>query len=374
MTIVAVETNKQRKQFIDFPHQLYANDPNYVPEIYLAQKELFSKSKNPFFKNAKVQLYLAYDSNQRIVGRIAAIRNDSYNDFAKANIGFFGFFDVYEDYEIARQLLDKAVAWVKAEGLDAIQGPTNFSTNDTAGMLSEGFDSPPTVQMTYNAPYYLDFVERYGFQSKMELLSYLITEEKVNMKSLRVANMLEERLKKKGIVVRTLKMKQFKQDVKAIKEVYNAAWDKNWGFVPATDEEFEHLADGLKMIINPDLALIAEHDGRKVGFLLAVPDINEIMRTVKRGRLLPFGIFKLLFGKNKVKKVRIITLGILEDYRKMGIEGIFYSRVIQTCLAAKIYQAEASWVLANNQMMNAGLEKLNAEVYKRHRIYEMPIS
>lgn len=374
MTIVEANAKNQVKQFIDFPHDLYDGDPNYVPEIYLAQKELFSPKKNPFFKHSKVKLYLALNAQGKICGRIAAIRNNNYNSFSNQNIGFFGFFDVIEDYAIAKQLLDKAVEWVKNEGLDAIQGPTNFSTNDTAGILVDGFNSPPTVQMTYNKPYYVEFIERFGFEKKMDLLSYLVKDETVNQKSLKISGMLEERLKKKGITVRNLNMKNFSKEVNAIKEVYNLAWDKNWGFVPATDDEFKHIAEGLKMVIRPEFTFIAEHEGKRIGFLLAIPDINQIAKNIKRGRLFPFGIFKLLFGKNKVQKVRVITLGVIEEYRKMGVEGVFYSKLINNCFKYKIREAEASWVLDNNLMMKKGLENINGEVYKKHRIYEMPIN
>ena len=374
MTIVEANSPSQIKRFIDFPHKLFSGDPNYVPEIYIAQKELFSEKKNPFFKHSKVQLFLALDANGEICGRIAAIRNNNYNEYTGRKSGFFGFFDAIEDYEVARLLLDKAVEWVKAEGLTSIQGPTNFSTNDTAGLLVEGYESPPTVMMTYNPPYYVRFIEQYGFKSEMDLLSYLITQEKVNQKSMEIAGKLEERLSKRGITIRSIKMKNFKQEVRAIKEVYNKAWDKNWGFVPVTSDEFDHLAEGLKLVIRPEFTFVAEHEGKRIGFLLAIPDINQITRTIKRGRLFPFGIFKLLFGKNKVQKVRVITLGILEEYRRMGVEGIFYARLIKACFDYNIQSAEASWVLDNNQMMKQGIERINGEVYKKHRIYELDLS
>lgn len=370
--IIEVKTGRQRKRFIDFPHELYRNDPNYVPEIYIGQKELLSEKKNPFFRHSKVQLYLAYQGST-IVGRIAAIRNNEYNSFANAQVGFFGLFDVVEQYEVAQQLLDTAINWIKKEQLDKVLGPANFSTNDTAGLLVDGFDRPPVVMMTYNKPYYVNFLEQYGFTKQMDMLAYHVTEETVNKKSVRIANMLAERLLKRGIRVRKVQMKNFKKEVNTIREIYKGAWDKNWGFVPPTDAEFNHLAEGLKMVIDPDFALIAEHDGKAVGFALAVPDINTIARTIKKGRLLPTGIFKLLFQKKKIKRLRIILLGVLEDYRKMGIEGIFYARIISRGIEKGFNEAEASWILDNNEMMKKGVEGVNMVAYKRYRMYEKKI-
>ena len=370
--IIEVTTRRDRKRFIDFPHHLYNGDPNYVPEIYIGQKELLSEKKNPFFRHSKAQLYLAYQG-KKIVGRIAAIRNNEYNRFANENVGYFGLFDVIENYEVAKALLDKATVWIKNENLNAILGPANFSTNDTAGLLVDGFDRPPVVMMTYNKPYYVSFLERYGFSKKMDMLAYHVTEETVNVKSVRIANMLAERLARRGIKVRKVSMKNFKKEVATIREIYKGAWDKNWGFVPPTDAEFNHTAEGLKMVIDPDFALIAEHEGKAVAFALAVPDINVIAKNIKKGRLLPTGIFKLLFQKKKIKRLRIILLGVLEDYRKMGIEGIFYARIIARGIEKGYNEAEASWILDNNEMMKKGVKGVNMAAYKRYRIYEKKI-
>ncbi len=373
MIISEANSWKQIKRFIDFPHTLYAGDPNYVPEIYLAQKEMFDVKKNPFFKHSNVQLFLAEDQG-KVVGRIAAIHNVNYNNYTNKNVGFFGFFDVIEDYNIASQLLQVAEKWLKSKNLDGIIGPTNFSTNDTAGLLIKGFDRPAVYGMTYNRPYYQDFLERFGFGKSMDLLAYLITSQSVNQRSLDLSARLEERLQKRGITVRNVNMKKFKAEVREIKEIYEGAWDKNWGFVPPTSAEFDNLADGLKMIVNPDYISIAEHDGKPIGFAVAIPDINEIMRTIKRGRLLPFGIFKLLWRKNKVKRIRILLLGVLEDYRRMGIEGVFYANIIRNGLKNGVTEAEASWILEDNEMMNKGILSVGGEAYKRYRIFEKTLS
>lgn len=369
MEIIEANSGRDKKRFIDFPHDLYAGDPNYVPEIYLGQKELLDEKKNPFFQHSKAQLYLAVREG-KVIGRIAAIRNNEYNKFTGTNAGFFGFFDVIEEYDVARKLLDTAVAWLLKEGLDHLLGPTNFTTNDVAGVLVDGFDRPPVVMMAYNKTYYPEFLERYGMTGQMDLLAYHVTEEQANFKSVRLAGMIEQRLEKKGITIRKVNMKKFREELINVREVYKKAWDKNWGFVPPTDAEFDRIAAEMKLIMDPDFALLAEHEGKVVAFALAIPDVNTIIRTIKKGRLLPTGIFKLLFQKKKIKRLRIILLGVLEDYRKMGIEGVFYARIISRGLEKGYTEAEASWILDNNEMMKKGVEGVNMVPYKRYRIYE----
>lgn len=373
VSIGQVVSKSDRKRFINFPHDLYQGDPNYVPELYLNISEVLSKKKNPFFKHSEAELFLATDSGGKVVGRVAAILDNNYNKHHDSNVGFFGFFDVIEDYNVAKALLDTACEWVKAKGVDRILGPTNFTTNDTAGMLVEGYDSPPTVLMTYNKPYYNDFVKQYGFGKEMDLFAYYIPTKGVNEKSLRLASMLQERLARKGITIRTSTKKTKKNDIKIIKDVYLRAWEKNWGFVPPTDDEYNHLAEGLNLLLDLRYVYMAEENGKLIGFAVALPDINEITKDFKRGKLLPFNVFKLLFNKSKVGLIRIILLGILEDYRKMGIEAVFFANYIRAAKENNLRAGEASWVLESNTMMVQAAEKLNGQRYKTYRIYSKTI-
>ena len=373
MTIIEVNNWKLKKQFIDFPHDLYEGDPNYVPEVFLAQKDLMDEQKNPFFQHSSVQLFLA-KKGDKIVGRIAAIHNRNYNKFiGNGTKGFFGFFDVIEDYEVAKLLLNTACDWVKKEGLNAILGPTNFSTNDTAGLLVDGFDCPPVVSMTYNKPYYQVFLERFGFQKSMDMLAYHGTQAEANLKAIQLLVKLEERIANRGITVRSLNKKKYWEEISKIEKVYTQAWDKNWGFVPPTSAEFKHLGADLKMIADPDLVLLAEKDGEVIGFVGAIPDMNMVLKNVKRGRLFPFGIFKILFGKRKITRIRVLLLGVLEEYRRMGIESVLYGKVVANAFAKNYTQGEASWILDNNEMMKRGVENINMKPYKRYRIYEKAI-
>ena len=372
MTIKQVLSKSDLKDFIDFPHDLYKNDPNYVPQLFVAMKELMSPKKNPWFKHSKADLFLAY-RDKRIVGRIAAIRNNQYIAFSNLSKGFFGFFDVIEDYQVAKALLDHVKNWLLAEDLSVMSGPTNFSTNDTAGLLIDGFDKPPVVEMTYNYPYYQKYIEQWGLEKEMDLLAYYVPQDSVSHKSIRLGKLLEQRLNRRGITLRYIKIKDFKKELQSIKDVYLKAWEKNWGFVPPTEEEFEFLAKNLKSIVKTEYCPIAEIDGKAIGFALAIPDINQILINIKRGRLLPTGIFKLLFGQKKVNMLRIIILGVIPEYRRLGIEALFYARIIENSSKNGIIAGEGSWVLENNEMMNQGMRNMNAYPYKRYRIYQKSI-
>lgn len=369
VSISKVESKSDKKNFINFPHGLYDADPNYVPELYLNISELLSEKKNPFFKHSEADLFLATNSDGKVVGRIAAILDNNYNKYHESNVGFFGFFDVIEDYTVASTLLDKAMDWARDKGVERVLGPTNFTTNDTAGMLVDGFDTPPTVMMTYNKPYYNDFVKQYGFAKEMDMFAFYIPTDGVNEKSLRLASMLQERLLRKGITIRTATKKSKKSDIAKIKDVYLTAWEKNWGFVPPTDGEYNHLAEGLNLLLDLRYVYLAEEKGKLIGFGVALPDINEITKKFKKGRLLPFNIIKLLMGKSKVGLIRIILLGVLEDYRKLGIEAVFFANYIKAAKENNLRAGEASWILESNTMMVQAAEKLNGQRYKTYRIY-----
>lgn len=369
--VLPVTSDKDLDRFIDFPHDLYKDDINYVPEIFIGQKDLLSPGKHPFYEHSKAQLFLAFDDDNRITGRIAAIHNKNHNAFVKAKDGFFGFFDCINDQETANLLFEKATEWLKAEGLDKLQGPASPSTNDVCGLLVDGFDMPPVAMMPYNAPYYLTLLENIGFKKKTDLLAYQVMHETVNDKSIRLLDTLQKRLlERNGIVIRKVNIKDFKNEVPKIREIYNIAWAENLGFVPMTEPEFAYLAKDLKMILNPDYCLLAEKDGKIIGFVLAIPDINQILIKIKKGRLLPTGIFKLLFLKKNIDMLRILTLGVLDDYRKMGIEACLYGGIIKNSKGTKIKGGECSWMLEENHMMNRALDQMNGVLYKRYRLLE----
>lgn len=369
LSIKEISSKQEIKKFIDFNHELYAQDKFYVPELYLSQKEMFDKKKYPFYEYGEVKNFLAYQ-NDKIVGRISAINNPRYNEYHGSNVGFFGFFDCIDSEEVSKALLDKASEFLRSKGFTDLIGPTNFSTNETAGLLIDGHDRSPMLMMTYNAPYYEQLIENYGFKKEMDLYAYYIPTKTASEKFIKLMGSLEDRLLNKGIKIRKLNTKDWSNEVARIKGLYNSAWDKNWGFVPFTDLEFKHLAEGLKMLVDTDFAFIAEEGNEPVGFSISLPDINEITKSFKKGRLLPFNVIKLLLNKKKVRNVRILAAGVKEGYRQKGIDAIFFGKNIVEAKKRNLDGGEASWILESNGPMRRAAEKLNGELYKTYRLYK----
>lgn len=371
--IVAVSSKKQLATFIDFPHELYKADPNYVPELFIAQRDLLSPT-HPFHKHSSLQCFLLYDG-ERVIGRIAAILNNSHNIMNNTSDGFFGFFDCINDQESANLLLDTAAKWLEDKGAkEKMIGPVNFSTNESCGLLIQGFDMPPVVMMPYNASYYPALLEGWGLRKQVDLIAWRFNGDNYDDRSVQLMDRLEDRLKRNNIVIRKINLKNFKQEAAALREVYNKAWDKNMGFVPLNDEEFDYQAKDLKLVLDADFCLVAEQDGKLVGFGAAIPDMNQIQIKIKKGRLLPTGIFKLLFGKKKVKGIRILLLGVIDGYRKMGIEACIYGRIIKAYREKGMEYAEASWTLEHNDLVNNAIIAIKGDPYKKYRIYERALS
>jgi GNAT superfamily N-acetyltransferase len=367
--IVIVHSPKQLKAFIDFPHDLYEGDNNYVPELFIAQRDLLTPGKHPFHEHSKLRLFLYYKDNV-ICGRIAAILNNNHNRFNNTTDGFFGFFECIDDLKAASALFKSAEEWLLEQGATTIIGPVNPSTNEPCGLLIDGFDKPPLAMMVYNKPYYTALMKAVSMQKKVDLLAYDIPAREVGDRPVLLEERLLNRLKQKQITIRAVRKKDLANEATKVREVYNAAWDSNLGFVPMTDKEFNYLAKDLKMVLDEQLCLIAEHNGEQVGFALAIPDINQILIKVRRGRLLPTGIFKLLFSMKKINRIRVLALGVKKEYRKLGIEACFYAAIIRRAAARRMTGAEASWILEHNELMNKGIQNINGKVYKRYRIYE----
>jgi len=369
INIKEVKSKKDLNLFIDFPHELYKNDPNYVPEIRIGQKEVLSKQKNPFFEHSDAAYFLAFDGNE-VVGRIAAIENINYKKHWNENYGFFGFFDSENDPNISKALFDTAIKWLKEKGLEGVYGPMNPSTNDTCGTLIEGFDKPPYLMMTHNFDYYDDLIKSAGLEKSMDLLSYYLDKDKIPERMIRLTKNIEERLNKQGITFRKANFKDIKNEAPKIREIYNHAWEDNWGFVPMTDHEFIHLVNNLKTATIPDLVYIVEDKGKPVAFSASLPNLNEITITFKKGKLFPFNVLKLINAPKKVHTIRVLTLGLIKEYRNMGIDACLYTKIYDACIKHNWDGGEASWILENNTMMNRALINMNAEIFKRYRIYK----
>lgn len=371
--VISALTPRDKRAFLELPYQLYRGDAHWIAPLRMAQKDILNTKRHPFYKTSDVEMFLARRDG-RVVGRIMAILNHAHNEFHAERAGFFGFFEVENDKQVAAALLDSARDWVRERGATVIRGPMNPSTNYECALLVEGFDLDPMVMMTYNPPYYAELLASYGMKKGMDLYAYDIGVDYFNHSN-KLQRVAERLRKKSNISVRTVNMRNFRNEVGIIRQVYNDAWSRNWGFVPMSEEEFDHLAKDLKQIVDPRVVLIAEQviDGgkpRAVGFLLAVPDLNRALKKIN-GRLLPLGLLKLLWHSRKISSIRVITMGGILELQNLGLGSIFLDEIYRRGPAAGFLTGEMSWVLENNVMMNRAAELIGGRRTKTYRIYEM---
>ena len=369
MEIVPIENKKLLNEFIKFPWQIYQNDPCWVPPLINEIEFLFSE-KNPFWKHAEKKLFLVKE-NGRLLGRIAAIIDFNHINFHQEKCGFFGFFEAVNDYSVAEKLLNVVCKYLKEKNMKLMRGPMNPSTNDECGFLLEGFDSPAKIMMTYNPQYYPEFMERYGLKKAKDFYAYLapVTGEQIERLS-RVGELVKKR--EPLLVIRQVNLKKFAEELGRIKQIYNSAWSENWGFVPMTDEEIELMAKRLKPLIIPEILQIAEFDSKPAGFLMAIPDYNQVLKKVN-GQLNLIGIIKFLFYKNKIDSLRSITLGVCPEYRKRGIDALLYLESLKGAMKKGYKYCEYSWISEENILTQRAAEMMGGKLYKKYRIYEMKI-
>jgi GNAT superfamily N-acetyltransferase len=377
--IVPATSPDQRKAFARFPWRIYENDPRWVPPIFTDRLALLDPSKHPFWEHADQQLFLAMRGKE-IVGTISAHVNHRHNEIHGDKVGFFGFFEVIEDQAVAEALLVAAADWLREQGMEAIRGPENPSQNEEVGLLIDGFELPPVIMLTYNPRYYKDLIERSGFEKAQDLYAWdILTNifdydvQHLPRKFVRVADQARQR---ENLVVRKIDMKRYDEEVELAKIVYNAAWELNWGFVPMTDHEIEHLGNELKMIIDPDVVYIAEVDGKPAGISLGIPDVNQaLLRARPQPNIwsLPLTLVKFLWHRRKIDTFRLMIMGVIPEYRNLGIDALFYVETARAAFAKGYERCEMSWILESNDMMNRIIERLGGKVYKTYRIYEKPL-
>ncbi len=367
-----VKSKSDLMKFIKLPWKIYKDDPHWVPRLLMDRKKLFNRDKNPFFKRNPAEFYIAV-RNGEVVGRIAAIVNNEHNEFHNENTGFFGFLEAVNDADVFEALLDSAKAWLKEKGYDKMMGPMNPSTNDEVGFLLDGYDSPPFMMMQHTPKYYIELMDKLGYQKAKDLFAYLVDKDSFtfNQKLQRVSKRIE---RKHPMKVRPVNMKDFRNELEKVRTIYNDAWEPNWGFVPMQKEEFDYVANDFKQIIDPRVALIGEYDGEAVGFLLALPDYNQVFKKIPSGKLLPFGFLTFLTQKKKINRVRIIILGIKRAYQPHGLGALFYKEILERAVPIGYHSGEMSWILEDNDLMNKSAQLLGGEVHKKYRIYESPIS
>ena len=369
LEVVAVDSKGARKEFVELPFTLYRNEPHWVPPLRIAVKELLDKSKHPFYTDAEMETFLARRDG-KVVGRVAAIVNKTHNQFHGEQAGFFGFFDCVNEVPVAQALLAKARQWTSERGATFLRGPVSPSTNYECGILVEGFDSDPMVMMVYNPPYYDALLQSVGLRKAKDLYAYLHNANTIETK--KIDRVAEKVFKTANVTVRPINMKDFDADVERVWSVYGAgtgAWGQNWGFVPMSKPEFKAMAKEMKMILKPELALLGEIQGRVVGFALALPDANQAMKPAN-GSLFPTGLLKILYYQRLIKSVRVLALGVVEEYRASGLAAGFYATLVRNARKLGYGDCEMSWILEDNVLMNRSLEVMGAKRYKTYRIYE----
>jgi GNAT superfamily N-acetyltransferase len=335
---------------------------------------LLSPEKNPFFEHGSAEYFLA-ERDGRVVGRVAAIANRLHNETHNDRVGFHGFFESIDDLKVATALFDRAAGWLRTKGFDTMRGPASFSVNDESGLLVSGFDHPNTIMMPHNPPYYASLHEGAGFTKAKDLIAYQGGEydrfvpppERI----VRAVSMARERY---GITVRPLRMNQFAAEVDRVKHLYNRCWENNWGAVPMTDHEIDHLAKAFRPVVNPDLVPFAERDGEPVGFGLTLPDFNEVLRSNRQGRMFPAALKLLWRLKTKrLHRCRILLLGVLPEFRNKGVDAALYHWIWLKSRDHGMTWGEGGWVLEDNPAMNAALTKLGMTPYKTYRLYDRPL-
>jgi len=371
--VTPVRSSADRTAFIRLPYSIYKGDPNFVPHLEMERRDFMDPRKHPFFEFGEVEFFLARRAGT-VVGRIAAVSNPRYNEFHGTNVGFFGLFECVNDAGVARALFERAAEWLRAKGFTSVLGPMSYSTNGEVGLLIEGFTTPPAIMTTYNPPWYAALLEANGFTKAKDLFAWELSSSTPPPE--KVARIAEKIRQREGVTVRPVNLKNFDSEVAQVKAMYNSAWEKNWGFVPMTEHEFDHLARDLKQMVRPELALVAEVKGQPVGFALTIPDANEAIKAAN-GRLttfgLPIGLAKLLLASRRIRRLRLVLLGTVEGYRRRGLDAILYLDTLNKARELGYEGGEISWTLEDNHLVNRAIESMGGKRSKLYRVYEKPL-
>lgn len=370
-----VNTRHERKQFIKFAWKVYRNDPelnrHWVPPVISDYMKTLDTEYYPLYDHADLAMFTAWKDGV-MAGTIAAIQNRRHNQIHQDKVGFWGFFECLNDQKVADALFEAAAMWLRSKGLDAMRGPISPSMNDQCGMLTRGYDSSPVFLMLYNPPYYNDLCLNNGQKVAQELLAWYIDQKIIDIERLR--RIAQHVMKREGLSVRILDMKNFDSEVKKMREIYNGAWEKNWGFVPMTDKEFDFLATSLKSIANPHYVYFVENrEGKTIGFSLSLPDINQALKHVNGNPFTPWGLVKYLWYKRNITMVRTIVMGVLPEYRNKGIDSIMNVQIADYGGKHGVFASEMSWILKSNEAMSKLALVIGGKPYKEYAIYEKAI-
>ena len=368
IVITPVKSWGDRRRFVNYPWELYRDDPNWIPPLRHNLKELVNYTRHAFYENAEVQTFLARRNGQ-VCGRIAAIVNHLHNKQYNEHRGFFGFFECVDDQQVANALFDAAAQWLHERGMNSIRGPANPSMNYECGLLIDGFDTPPTFMMTYNPPYYATLIETYGFKKGHDMVAYIGDRKQLPEVESRLGPLAEQAQRRCNALVRPIRPKHFREDVDIFVGLYNRSLVVNWGFVPLPETEMRSLAGSLQHLIIPELAVFAEVDGVTVGAIIGLPDYNPRVKEIN-GRLFPFGVFRLLSKKKDITRIRVLSINVVPEFQRWGLGLVLMRALAPKAMELGIQDAEFSWISEDNSLARMGLEKGGAQVYKTYRMYD----
>jgi GNAT superfamily N-acetyltransferase len=372
LTVEPVAGRRELREFILLPFRLYEGVEQWVPPLISERKRHLDRKRNPFFDHAEAEYFLARRGG-RVVGRISAQIDRRYNEVHRNDWGMFGFFECEDDPEVAEALLAAAGGWLRERGRDHVIGPLDFSTNPECGLLVDGYELRPQILENWHHPYYADLLEGCGLTKAMDLYKWSLHVSGRDQ-VLPVIFDLAERLEPEhGITIRGMQRRNMTAEIAGFMEIYNAAWERNWGFVPLTEPEIEHYASELKPILDENWAMVAETaEGETVGVALTLPDYNQVLKHLA-GRLLPFGWVNALRLKNKVDAVRVFALGVEPEYQHTGVAAALYARHFDMAEATPQKGGEMGWILEVNKPMNKAMEGMGGKILKRYRIYEQDL-
>ncbi|HWG73994.1 MAG TPA: hypothetical protein VG184_08065 [Acidimicrobiales bacterium] len=356
-----------RRVFVDVPFRIHGGDPGWVPPLRLSVYDRISP-RHPATAHQSTALWVAY-RHGRPVGRVGACVDSFFNSYQGVRWGWVGFFDAFDDSEVAAALFDTACGWAKGKGMDRCVGPASFTTNDEVGLMVSGFDEPPALMTLQNPPYYERLWVEHGWAPAMDLLGWRFDNSAAL--SERQRRTLERIRERSGLRVRSVDMGDWDGEINRFFEVYNAAWSRNWGFAPMPEPEIRHLAGQLRSIIRPEWAFGVETPaGEVVGVCLALPDVNRLMAKVRSGRLMPFGWYRLLSGRAKLLHARVWALGVKPRYQNLAVGAMLYGEIVDRLGRDPRVTAEASWTLATNHRINTQIEALGGKPSRRWRLYQ----
>lgn len=365
MTIRVADAEQQLKEFVRFPYDLYAKDPYWVGELKADTLKLL-RPHNAFWKNARRKLLLAYQDG-KIVGRLCALVNDTYNEYHHEKIGFFGFFDCVNDAEVSHALFSEGEKWLRAQGVTAVRGPANPSSNHVYGLLVDSFDRMPAIMMPYNAPYYATLIEGEGFSKVKDLLAF---ERTRNDKFSPVFEKIVARASRgKGLTLRRLNLKNLIEEAKIIRKIYNESWAENWGHTPISEGEIQDMVKELKPVLRVEGTCVAEVDGVPAGFYIAIPNMNHVLKILRGSLANPLRVVRALWTWKHIRDARLIMLGVDPAYRKRGIDLLLINHIVKYGVAIWD-KAELSWILEDNEGIIRAMTEAGCYPIKRYRLYQ----